>query len=138
MMPISLSDDKPNSRFGAVIRSGGVTKIEVGRPFKLHTYDEVIESEAIIVATGAQPRKLGLPSEEKYWAKGVTSCATCDGYFYKYLVPFPYYLILCNTDPSRGKEVCVIGGGDSAMEEATFLTNYCPKGTHIRNNHYSY
>lgn len=96
-------------RFGANFQYGSVQKIEPGRPFKLHTSDKVYEADTVIVATGAQPRKLGIPSEETWWAKGVTSCATCDGFFYK------------------GKEVCVIGGGDSAMEEATFLTNFCPK-----------
>jgi len=96
-------------RFGAIFQSGLVTKLEPGHPLKLYTSDKVIESDVVIVATGAKPRKLGLPSETKWWAKGVTSCATCDGFFYK------------------GKEVCVIGGGDSAMEEALFLTKFCPK-----------
>lgn len=96
-------------RFGAVFAYGQVNKIEPGRPFKLHTSSEVLEADTVIVATGARPRKLGIPSEETWWSKGVTSCATCDGFFYK------------------GKEVVVIGGGDSAMEEATFLTRFCPK-----------
>eukprot|EP01087_Luapelamoeba_hula_P018572 TRINITY_DN5_c0_g1_i1.p1 TRINITY_DN5_c0_g1~~TRINITY_DN5_c0_g1_i1.p1 ORF type:complete len:317 (-),score=44.68 TRINITY_DN5_c0_g1_i1:110-1060(-) len=101
---------KQAKRFGAVFQSGQVTTIEPGRPFKLHlTSGDVLESETVIVSTGARPRKLGLPSEETYWSKGVTSCATCDGFFYK------------------GKEVCVIGAGDSAMEEAMFLTRFCPK-----------
>jgi thioredoxin reductase (NADPH) len=102
--------EKQAKSFGAIFESGLITKLEPGRPFKLHKYNsDVIEADAVIVATGAGPRKLGLPSETKWWSKGVTSCAVCDGYFYK------------------GKEVCVIGGGDSAMEEATFLTNFCPK-----------
>jgi len=97
-------------RFGAQLQPSAITKLEVGSPFKLKTsFDEEVEADVVIVATGARPRKLGLPSEETWWAKGVTSCATCDGFFYK------------------GKPVCVIGGGDSAMEEALFLTRYCPK-----------
>jgi len=100
-----------SKRFGATFGSGIVKKIEPGRPFKLHTTNEgeTLEADAVIVATGARPKKLGIPSEDTWWAKGVTSCATCDGFFYK------------------GKEVAVIGGGDSAMEEATFLTRFCPK-----------
>lgn len=65
--------------------------------------------KAVIVATGAKPRLLGIESEKKYWGKGVSSCATCDGAFY------------------RGKEIAVIGGGDSACEEATFLTKFATK-----------
>jgi len=96
-------------RFGAEFDHGFVSKIEPGRPFKLHTSTQVLEADTVIVATGARPRKLGIPSEDTWWAKGVTSCATCDGFFYK------------------GKEVAVIGGGDSAMEEANFLTRFCTK-----------
>ena len=72
-----------------------------------------IQAKTIIVATGASARWLGLPSEEKYKGRGVTTCATCDGAFFK------------------DKEVIVIGGGDSAMEEATFLTKFCTKVTVI-------
>jgi len=89
---------------------GTVTKVEPGDPIRIYLEGATpLETKALIVATGARPRKLGISSEAKWWSKGVTSCATCDGYFY------------------RGKEVCVIGGGDSAMEEATFLTRYCPR-----------
>jgi len=101
---------KQAERFGAEMQYGTVTKVEPGDPIRIYLEGATpLETKALIVATGARPRKLGISSEAKWWSKGVTSCATCDGYFY------------------RGKEVCVIGGGDSAMEEATFLTRYCPR-----------
>jgi len=74
---------------------------------------EKIQTKTLIVATGASARWLGIPSEEKYKGRGVTTCATCDGAFFK------------------GKEVVVIGGGDSAMEESNFLTKFCTKVTVI-------
>lgn len=79
-------------------------------PLKV-TVDEktVIEAESVIVATGATAKYLGLPSEEKYYNKGVSACAVCDGYFY------------------RGKEVAVVGAGDSAAEESTYLSKLCTK-----------
>jgi len=74
---------------------------------------EKVQAETVIVATGASSRWLDIPSEEKYKGRGVTTCATCDGAFFK------------------GKEVIVVGGGDSAMEEAVFLTKFCTKVTVI-------
>jgi thioredoxin reductase (NADPH) len=101
---------KQAERFGAEFRYSVVKEVDFSsQPLKLKTSEETILTKSLVIATGARPRKLGIPSETKYWAKGVTSCATCDGFFY------------------RGKEVCVIGGGDSAMEEATFLTRFCTK-----------
>lgn len=99
-------------KFGSEFRYGTVTSIVPSESggYKLSIDDsEELLTKSVIVATGARPRKLGLESEEKFWSKGVTSCATCDGFFY------------------RGREVCVVGGGDSAMEEAIFLTRFCPK-----------
>lgn len=97
-------------RFEAEIIMRDVTKVDLnGKIKKVWIGDEVYESKAIILATGAEPRKLGLPSEEKYWGKGVSSCATCDGAFF------------------RNVEVAVVGGGDSAAEEATFLTRLASK-----------
>jgi len=101
---------KQAERFGAQFDYGEVTEVDlVSRPIKIKTSDKLILCKSLIVATGARPRKLGLPSENSYWAKGVTSCATCDGYFFK------------------NQDVCVVGGGDSAMEEAMFLTRMCSK-----------
>ena len=99
-------------RFGAEILYKDVTKVDFSkRPFEVTYEDITVKARAVIIATGAAPRKLGIESESKLWGHGVTSCATCDGAFYK------------------GKEVAVVGGGDSAMEEANFLTRFATKVT---------
>ena len=98
-------------RFGSDVRSGVVTKTDLGTyPFVI-TVDEIItiEAESLIIATGATARYLGLPSEEQYKGQGVSACATCDGFFY------------------RGKDVAVVGGGDTACEEALYLAGLCHK-----------
>lgn len=104
-------------RFGAQFVIGDVDKVDLSkRPFTIEGegVDRFrITCDALIVATGAKPKKLGLPSEERLWGRGVTSCATCDGPFYK------------------NEDVVVIGGGDTAMEEATYLTKMCRKVTII-------
>ncbi len=101
-------------RFGTRFVLGEVTRVELGcRPFKIWQDDQLYEAEAVIVATGASAKWLGLPSEKKYQGKGVSACATCDGFFF------------------RGAEVAVVGGGDTAVEEATFLTKYASKVTII-------
>lgn len=98
-------------RFGADIRSGLATAVDFsGYPHKVIIDDKhEITAEAVIIATGASAKYLGLPSEEKYYNRGVSACAVCDGFFY------------------RGKTVAVVGGGDSAAEESTYLANMCPK-----------
>ena len=94
-------------RFGAVYLDGEVTEASLSqRPFKLKIEDQLLETRTLIVASGARARWLDLPSEQKLIGHGVSSCATCDGFFY------------------REKEIMVIGGGDSAMEEANFLTRF--------------
>ena len=99
-------------RYGAEYFQGNIVKIEKNDNFLLFTDDnKQIEARSVIVASGSSPRKLGLDSEQKFWGKGVHTCATCDGAFY------------------RNKEVVVIGGGDSAMEEAHFLANFATKVT---------
>ena len=99
------------ARFGAEIRPGRIAKVDLSRrPFTLE--DEagnVIKAETVIIATGAVAKYLGLPSEQKYKGLGVSACATCDGFFY------------------RKKVVAVVGGGDTACEEATYLANLCSK-----------
>jgi thioredoxin reductase (NADPH) len=97
-------------RFGAEFYSRDVTRVELeGTPKKVFVEDQEFRASAVIVSTGAGPRKLGVPGEERLWAKGVSSCATCDGAFFK------------------NKLIMVVGGGDSAMEEATFLTRFGSK-----------
>jgi thioredoxin reductase (NADPH) len=94
-------------RFGAVYRHGQVIEADLSkRPFRLNIDGEWVETRTLIVASGAKARWLDLPSEQKLIGHGVSSCATCDGFFY------------------REKKIMVVGGGDSAMEEANFLTRF--------------
>jgi len=102
---------KQAERFGADIRFGMATEADLSkRPFKVTIDDnKVVEAEALIIATGATAKYLGLDDEEKYAGMGVSACATCDGFFY------------------RGKDVAVVGGGDTAAEEALYLAGLCKK-----------
>jgi thioredoxin reductase (NADPH) len=111
----TLVDDmkKQAERFGTEVQQEMVTAITKGEVFTLAVGDKKYQAKTIIIATGASAMYLGLPSEEKLKGKGVSGCATCDGFFF------------------RGKVVTVVGGGDTAMEEATFLTKFCPKVTVI-------
>ena len=94
-------------RFGAEYRDGAVQEADLSkRPFRLNIEGEWIETRTLIIASGASARWLGLPNEYRLIGHGVSSCATCDGFFY------------------REKKIMVIGGGDSAMEEANFLTRF--------------
>ena len=98
-------------RVGADLRSGMVTAADLSsRPFRITVDGEKeISAETLIIATGATAKYLGLPSEEKFKGMGVSACATCDGFFY------------------RGKDVAVVGGGDTACEEASYLAGLCRK-----------
>ena len=110
--PVMMEDLKAQAeRFGTDTRWGEVTKVDFSkRPFKVIVDDEkLIEAEIVIIATGATAKYLGLESEEKFKGFGVSACATCDGFFYK------------------GKDVAVVGGGDTACEEASYLAGLCNK-----------
>ena len=102
---------KQAQRFGADVRTGIITDIDLSqRPFKVTVdHEHQIEAEAVIVSTGASAKYLGLESEAKFRGMGVSACATCDGFFY------------------RKQDVAVVGGGDTACEEATYLASICKK-----------
>jgi thioredoxin reductase (NADPH) len=105
---------KQSQRFGTEIISADVEKVELGkRPFRIHMDDAVIEAESVIISTGARARWLELPSEQALQNRGVSACATCDGYFF------------------RNQHVAVVGGGDTAMEEANYLSGLCASVTVI-------
>lgn len=104
---------KQAERFGAKFRSGWVEQVDFsGRPFKVRLEGgEELETETVILSTGASAKYLGIPGEQENVGRGVSTCATCDGFFF------------------RGKKIVVIGGGDSAMEEANFLTRFASNVT---------
>jgi len=110
--PAMMEDlKKQATRFGTDVRWGMVSSVDMtNRPFKVTVDDGAeIEAETVIIATGATAKYIGLESEENFKGGGVSACATCDGFFYK------------------GKDVAVVGGGDTAAEEATYLANMCNK-----------
>src|SRR5262249_10757956 len=101
---------KQAQRFGAEFKSGAVTEVDLRqRPFKVSAGKDTYQAKALIVAAGASARLLGLKGEKELIGRGLSTCATCDGYFF------------------RGKPIAVVGGGDSAMEEANFLSRYASK-----------
>jgi thioredoxin reductase (NADPH) len=98
---------KQAQKFGAEFKAGAVSEVDVSkRPFKITAGKDTYETQSLIVAAGASARLLGLKGERELIGHGVSTCATCDGYFF------------------RGKSIAVVGGGDSAMEEANFLSRY--------------
>jgi thioredoxin reductase (NADPH) len=101
---------KQAQRFGAEFKAGAITEVDLSkRPFRITSGKDVYETRSLIVASGATARMIGLESEKKLIGYGVSTCATCDGYFF------------------RGKEIAVVGGGDSAMEEANFLSKFASR-----------
>jgi len=110
---------KQAERFGTEVRFGLVTSVDFSkRPFKAEADDgKTILAETVIIATGASAKWLGLESEKKYMGQGVSGCATCDGFFY------------------RGQNVAIVGGGDTAAEEATYLAKLCKKVYLIHRRH---
>jgi thioredoxin reductase (NADPH) len=101
---------KQAQRFGTEFKAGAITEVDfTRRPFKISAGSDVFETRALIIAAGATARMIGLESERKLIGYGVSTCATCDGYFF------------------RGKEIAVVGGGDSAMEEANFLSKFASR-----------
>jgi thioredoxin reductase (NADPH) len=99
---------KQAERFGARMEIDEVVEVDFtqGSPFTLKTHSDTYEADTVVVCTGASPKRLGIPGEEEYIGKGVSFCATCDGFFF------------------REKDVVVVGGGDSALEEGIFLTRF--------------
>jgi thioredoxin reductase (NADPH) len=103
---------KQAERFGAEIVIDTVSAVDLtARPFKVTFGQRTEEARSIIIATGSSARRLNVPGEDRLWGRGLSICATCDGFFF------------------RGKEIAVVGGGDAAMEEATFLTKFADKVT---------
>jgi thioredoxin reductase (NADPH) len=109
---------KQAEKFGAEFKAGAVSEVHLGkRPFQIAAGKETYETKSLIVAAGASARLLGLESERALMGHGVSTCATCDGYFF------------------RGKEIAVVGGGDTAMEEAIFLSRYASRVHLIHRRH---
>jgi thioredoxin reductase (NADPH) len=101
---------KQAEHFGARVEYAEITEVDFdGQPFRVKSYDNEYQAKAIIITTGASPRKLGVPGEVELTGRGVSYCATCDGFFF------------------RDKEVVVVGGGDSALEEGIFLTKFASR-----------
>lgn len=106
--------EKQATRFGAEMLYDVVTKVELnGEIKKVHTAEKEYQARSVIIATGSTPRRLGVPGETEHIGRGVSYCATCDGFFF------------------TGKHVAVIGGGNSALDEGLFLTRYADKVTII-------
>jgi thioredoxin reductase (NADPH) len=101
---------KQAQRFGTEIISSHVERVDFkGNPFRIYYGDQEVQAKTVVISTGSSAKLIGIESEIKLMGHGVSTCATCDGFFF------------------RGKEIAVVGGGDSAMEESTFLTKFATK-----------
>jgi len=112
IMGPQLMDEMRNQakRFGTEIVNGFVHKVKLTeKPFRVYYADQEVEAKTVVISTGSSAKLIGIESEIRLMGHGVSTCATCDGFFF------------------RGKEIAVVGGGDSAMEEATFLTKFATK-----------
>jgi thioredoxin reductase (NADPH) len=110
---------KQAQRLGAEFKTKSINKVETrGENYLVHADGESVETQALIIATGAEARRLPIPTEDKFYGCGVSGCATCDGAFF------------------RGKEVLVVGGGNTAMEDAVFLTKFANKVTIVHRRDY--
>lgn len=108
---------KQAQRFGTEIITGFVHKVDLKQsPFKVYYGDQVVETKTVIISTGSSAKLIGIESEIRLMGHGVSTCATCDGFFF------------------RGKKIAVVGGGDSAMEEATFLTKFATEVNLLHRN----
>lgn len=113
-LELSMRMVEQAQKFGATLEMDEVEGIEKqAQRFVVKGYEATYTARAVIIATGANPKRLGVPGEELYWGRGVSTCATCDGFFY------------------RGKHVVVVGGGDAAIEEGLFLTKFAETVTVI-------
>ncbi|MDR6219052.1 thioredoxin reductase (NADPH), partial [Deinococcus soli (ex Cha et al. 2016)] len=114
-MELASRMQRQAEKFGSVIEMDEVQSIDAlpGGGFMVQAYGGAYRAKAVILATGANPKRLYVPGEEHFWGKGVSTCATCDGFFY------------------RGKKVVVVGGGDAAVEEGLFLTKFADEVTLI-------
>src|SRR6185436_382183 len=101
---------KQAQRFGADVVNGYVHEVKLKeKPFRVYYADQEVQAKTVVISTGSSAKLIGIDTEIQLMGHGVSTCATCDGFFY------------------RGKEIAVVGGGDSAMEEATFLTKFATK-----------
>src|SRR5262245_18158426 len=109
---------KQAERFGATFIAGDASRLDLSeRPFTIVTDEGTVKARAVILATGASPKILDIPGEKEFAGRGVSYCATCDGFFF------------------REQEIVVVGGGDTAMEEANFLTRFGSRVTVIHRRH---
>lgn len=119
-------------RWGAELHTEDVEFVDLSnRPFTVRSTDREVKAHSVIIATGATARRLGIPSEQKFWSNGISACAICDGNPLTLFSLFSshFFLTFLGASPAfKNQELAVVGGGDSAAEEAIYLTKY---GKHV-------